>query len=402
MNKLLLGTTALVGASPLMTGAAYAAKPKVKVRGNIEFTFGASDQDIDKAPFGGAAGAGSSGPTLGHAFRMNSEITIRADGKTDAGMKWRAEVEIEADTNVAANDDGVDVNISAGEDGNHPQQETAIDEVWIRFSGSWGEVRLGNQDGVEDTFLMGGDKAVSKAGDGGIDGNWQDFADARPVNGRLFDEPDDNMDTGDATKITYYTPRVGGAQLGVSYTPDTGAHGQATNTDAGNTGDNLNTFGVGLDFKKKFGKVKFQVAGVAQFGDAEVETTEDLMTWGIGAKVSYGGWQVAGGYVDNGDSEQAKSNTADDDATSWSAGIGYSQGPVHLGFSYLHSEVGDVSGSGAGKDDESDVFVIGATYALGGGARVFTDIFWLDTDSADTGGTSNEAVGFLVGAQVRW
>ena len=64
--------------------------------------------------------------------------------------------------------------------------------------------------------------------------------------------------------------------------------------------------------------------------------------------------------------------------------------------------MGDVSGSGAGKDDESDTIVIGATYILGGGARVFTDIFWLDTDSADTGGTANEAVGFLVGAQVRW
>ena len=64
--------------------------------------------------------------------------------------------------------------------------------------------------------------------------------------------------------------------------------------------------------------------------------------------------------------------------------------------------MGDVNGSGAGKDDESDVIVVGATYMLGGGARVFADIFWLDTESADTGETDNEGVGFLVGPQVNW
>jgi predicted porin len=370
-----------------MAGGAYAAKPKGKVKGNLEFTAGGSSQDLEA--FGGAAGPGSAGPGSGFAFRTNSEIAISASGKTDAGMKWKAEVQIEADTNVAASD---------------APTESAIDETWIRFSGSWGNIRLGNQDGAEDGYLVGGDKAVSKAGDGGIDGNWQDFIDARPVNGRLFDEPDDNLDSGDATKISYFTPRVGGVSAGVSFTPDTGAHGQATDIDSEADGDVSNTWGIGVDFKKKFGKVKVLVSGAVHLGDPEDETEEDLFTWGIGAHVGYGGWQVAGGYVDNGDSLQSKSTVGDDDATSWSAGIGYSQGPVHLGFSYLHSEVEDPTGTGAGGDDESDVFVISATYMLGGGARVFTDIFWLDTDSADTsaGATNNEGVGFLVGAQVKW
>ena len=383
MNKLLLGTTALVGASLLMTGAAYAAKPKITISGDIEFTAGGSTQDVENAAFGGAAGPGSAGPTSGFAFRTNSEIRINASGKTDAGMKWKAEVQIEADTNVASQ-----------------AVESAIDETWIRFSGSWGKIEIGNQDGAEDGYLIDGSKAVSKAGDGGIDGNWQDFIDARPANGRLFDEPDDNLDSSDATKISYFTPRVGGVSAAVSFTPDTGAHGQATDTDDG--GDVLNTWGIGVDFKKKFGKVKVLISGAIHLGDNEDETEEDLFTWAVGAHVAYGGWQVSGGYVDNGDSLQAKSNTGDDDARGWSAGLGYSQGPVHLGVSYLHSEVGDVSGSGAGKDDESDTIVIGATYILGGGARVFTDIFWLDQDSADTGGTNNEGVGFLVGAQVKW
>jgi outer membrane protein OmpU len=380
MNKLLLGTTALVGASLLVSGAAYAAKPKVKVSGDIEVTAGGSDQDIEDKAFGGAAGPGSAGPTRGYGFRTNSEVRINGSGKTDAGMKWKAEVQFEVDTNVGASDSPT---------------ESSIDETWVRFSGSWGKVELGNQDGVEDGYLVGGDKAVSKAGDGGIDGNWQDFIDARPANGRLFDEPDDNLDSSDATKISYFTPRVGGVSAAVSFTPDTGARGQATDRD--NNGDNNNTWGIGVDFKKKIDKVKVLVSGAIHLGDSEDESEEDLFTWGVGALVGFGGWQIAGGYVDNGDSNQDKAVTDDNDATSWSAGLGYSQGPVHLGVSYLHSEVED----GANGDDESDTIVLGATYMLGGGARVFTDLFWLDQDDA-SGSSSNEGVGFLVGAQVKF
>ncbi len=55
MNKLLLGTTALVGASLLMAGPVDAAKPKVKVNGAIAFEFGGSTQDVEgfsSAPLG--------------------------------------------------------------------------------------------------------------------------------------------------------------------------------------------------------------------------------------------------------------------------------------------------------------------------------------------------------------
>ncbi len=101
MNKLLLGTTALVGASLLMAGGAYAAKPKVTWGGAIEFTAGGSDQDIEAKAFGGSADAGSAGPSLGYAFRTNSEIKFNAIGKTDAGMKWKSEVPLETDTSVS-------------------------------------------------------------------------------------------------------------------------------------------------------------------------------------------------------------------------------------------------------------------------------------------------------------
>jgi hypothetical protein len=385
MNKLLLGTTALVGASLLMAGGAYAAKPKGKITGNLEFTAGGSDQDIEGKAFGGSADAGSAGPSLGYAFRTNSEIRFNASGKTDAGMKWKAEVQLEADTNVGFNTD---------DDGN----ESVIDESWIRFSGSWGQIILGNQDGVEDMYLTNDGYAVGKAGDGGTDGNWQDFIDARPVNSRLFDQPDGIIQSSDATKISYFTPRIGGLSAGVSWTPNTESHGQAIGT-SDDSNKSTNNFAFGVKYKGKFDKVNVQVSGVVFTGDVRDETLEDPLSWAAGIGLGFGGWKAAFGYMDNGDSLQKKIETFDNDATAWSAGIGYSQGPVHLGVSWLHSEV-EIDAS---DDDESDVVIFGASYALGGGARVFTDIFWLDQDSGeDPVGTENEGVGFLVGAQVKW
>ncbi len=394
MNKLLLGTTALVGASLLMAGGAYAAKPKVKWGGAIEFTAGGSDQDIEKKAFGGGAGIGSKAPSLGYAFRTNSEIKFNASGKTDAGMKWKAEVQLETDTSVSAVE--------------HPDgfggDETVIDETWIRFSGSWGQIYLGNQDGVSDTYLTNDGYSAGAAGDGGTDGNWQDFIDARSGDGRIFDEPDDVTQASDATKITYYTPRIGGFSAGVSWTPDRSAGGQATGTDDATVFDqttrSTNNFGIGVKFKKKISKVKVEATGRVYFGDAKDETFEDPFSWAVGIGLGYGGFRAAFGYMDNGDSFEPKSTTTDDDATAWNVGVGYSQGPVHLGVSWLHSDVETFTG-GVDTEHESDVVVLGATYMLGGGAKVFADVFWLDQD--DAGGTSsNEGVGFLVGVGVKW
>ena len=61
----------------------------------------------------------------------------------------------------------------------------------------------------------------------------------------------------------------------------------------------------------------------------------------------------------------------------------------------------EVSVSGTETEDESDVVILGATYMLGGGAKIFTDVFWLDQDDA-SGTNSNEGVGFLVGMGVKW
>ena len=401
MNKLLLGTTAIVGASLVMAGGAYAAKPKVKVNGGIKFEFGGSTQDLET--FQDSAGPSTNGPTRGYAFGTNSEVHINVSGKTDAGMKWKARIEFETDTNVA-----------------EQTKESSIDELWIRFSGSWGQIRLGNEDGAEDLMHISGEGAAKKAGAGGIDGHWDDYVGWREVNSRFAHEPTLTEDSSDATKITYFTPRIGGLQLGVSFTPDTGAAGQSLSTDNG--GDLENSWGFGVNFKKKFGGVKIGIAGVALIGDFEnefesekvpanfaefldgtgtVETSdqgfEDLRAWMVGAEIGYGGWKLGAGYQDNGEGGEETGN-GDQDSTAWDVGLGYSSGPVILGLSYLHAEV---ERPGEDDDDEGDTVNFGATYMLGGGAKVFAEVFWFDTDSGNSK-TFNDGYGFILGAAVKF
>jgi predicted porin len=364
-----------------MAGGAYAAKPKVKVNGGIDFQIGGSTQDLE--PFQDALGLGSAGPTRGYGFRTDAEVHFNASGKTDAGMKWRAQIQLEADAGTAATDG---TNIT----------ESSVDETWIRFSGSWGQVRLGAEDGAEDLMHISGEGAVNKAGDGGFDGDWTDYVAFSEVNSRFADAPTLTNDSSDHTKITYFTPRVQGLQVGVSFTPDTGAAGQNTNTD--NSDDFENTWGFGVQYKKKFGGVKVGVAGVLHIGDAENETQEDLTAWMVGAEIGYGGWRLGGAYQDNGDGGEDKTTVGDDDQRAWDVGLGYASGPVHLGVSYLHTEVDE----GSDGDDEGDALFFGGTYMLGGGAKVYAEVFWFDTESAISTNTNNEGFGFILGTGVKF
>ena len=99
-------------------------------------------------------------------------------------MEYGGTIEFEADTNWTDN----------------------TDETWVFLSGGWGEVRLGDEDGVADNSSVG---QVIAAGTGGIDGS-----DA-VISAALVYLTNSN----DATKIRYYTPSFGGFSVGVDYTP---------------------------------------------------------------------------------------------------------------------------------------------------------------------------------------
>ena len=178
-------TTALAGAGLAMSaGAAGAAE--VMPGGALDLTITGF---LRAEAFGGQQDDLQLDPELsrGLDFRNDTEIHILARAEDEAtGLEYGATIEFEADTNETFN----------------------TDESWIFLRGGWGELRLGDQDGVVDNSTIGGQTIA--AGTGGIDGSDAVITAAPVVFLTLTD---------DATKIRYYTPSFSGFSVGVSYTP---------------------------------------------------------------------------------------------------------------------------------------------------------------------------------------
>ena len=189
------------------------------------------------------------------------------------GLEYGATIEFEADTNNTTN----------------------TDETWIFVKGGWGEVRLGDEDGVVDNSVVGGQTIA--AGTGGIDGS-DAVITAAPV---VF-----LLNTDDATKIRYYTPSFSGFSVGVSYTPtqeriDSGANnGQFfASKDGGLAMEGQNVFEGGLIYDGEIGGVGIEASVVGLYGELKNDGEEDFggdEWWGVqgGAAVDLFGFNIAG------------------------------------------------------------------------------------------------------------
>ncbi|MEM9441079.1 MAG: porin, partial [Pseudomonadota bacterium] len=294
-KKLLLSSTAIVGAFALATPAL--ADTEVTLSGQVEFGFSAADEEtIDDG--------------RGYFFFMDSETKIEAEGAADNGINYSAKVELETD----ADGDGGDVN---------------ADETRLAFWGGFGRVELGREDGAADNMFVGGEDF--QAGTGGIDGDGQN------LNINLVN------DSGDAAKITYFTPRVGGFQLGASFTPDTGDDENDSDDDAGDIEEHWE---LGANFTTSAGGADVTLTAVASIGDAEVGD-DDLEDYGIGGGVEFGGLGVGVGYAFREDLGEGNGLTV---------GATYGFGPANVSAGYSYDDPDD--------GEESNVLAFSADYGL--------------------------------------
>ena len=191
MKKELLLSTALAGAGlvlfagPAFAGTAEASKLNLTIGGALDVQAGIGDDDTDSLN------------TRGYDIVTDTEIHFDFRGVTDGGITYGAKIELEADQNSTGN----------------------ADEVSIYLFGNFGRIEAGDQDGAEDQMIYGAGNTQS--GVGGIDGD----VDRWFSNTSVATSFPDIADTSDATKVTYYSPRISGFQGGLSFTPDTGSSG---------------------------------------------------------------------------------------------------------------------------------------------------------------------------------
>ena len=163
MKRALLGTTAVVGLGLLIPAPVFAAEPmSLSIDGTVRVEFFLVNQDDES----GTDGRGH------HLETDDAGLNFKAKGEADNGLVYGAKIEV--DTEAAG---------------------VGIDEVMLYFSGGWGRLELGNEDGADNTmYNHGGDL---NSGAGGFDGG---PGSAFDFNGVSSASPD-IVSSSDATKI---------------------------------------------------------------------------------------------------------------------------------------------------------------------------------------------------------
>lgn len=271
MKHGLLQSTALAGAAIAIAGAATAAEPPTwKLSGNATFNFYYVDQDF--VGIGSSLGVTFATRNLANAnvavqdhdwyFGVDeAEIHLNVSGVADNGLKYGFKVEINANT-----DDSM-----------------VADEVGLSLGGSWGTLFLGDDDGVEDIMNYGGENLMGAAG--GFDGARGEYGDVLIRQGSFAASWAPSFaaiagDTSDATKVSYFSPRFSGLQIGASLTP-TPNDGDEFKVD----GSWEDHYGLGVNYDNTFGGVRVRASVVYSAASSNVASVEDTAAWSVGGIV---------------------------------------------------------------------------------------------------------------------
>ncbi len=412
MRKRLLSSTALASAAVVVCGSALAAEAPVwKLRGNLNFQFYWVDQDntiiasdtfsTGKESFGTTV-VGTEPTILMFGLRAwdtvpggnqehdwyfgvdEAEVVLTVEGTADNGLQYGFKIEFQANTSNSVN----------------------ADEARIELEGGWGTLHLGDEDGAEDTMNYGGENLTGATG--GFDGDQDDYLFVCQPGGTdcvgdmlltwLATAGDDPVywfgnalapsypmivgDSGDATKITYYSPRFAGIQLGGSITPTL------------NTGDDFKVdtiyediYGFGANYVNAFGPVRVSASMVYAAATSNDTALEDISAWSVGGIVGFGPFSVGANYTDNGDSAQWKAFdtgtgtlvSSGIESSYWDVAASFETGPIYLSAGYFS---GLTEGTRFFGESTYEHLSMSADYNVAPGLTVYAEINLIEQDVA--------------------
>ena len=385
MKSILYGTTALMAVG-LMAGTAVAAeKISLGLGGywRAQVQMGNNESD--------AAGADSG--LRDHGFGQESEIYFSGKTTMDNGIKVGVMVQLEGET--------------SGDQ---------IDNTYIWSSGSFGRIEYGETWGP--SLLM----SYGSVGEKNHTGDFASFNPQVNLNGLGFNSYGGNAGISGlpTEKLAYYTPRMGGFQVGVSYAPEPkNANANGTRDSDQGTQVGAELVDLGINYSGKFGGATIgaftsyytsqseggaptaQVAAVAQStsttqtagGDAIVTlatalvpaaagaaAAADVDGHSVGAQVSSNGVRVGGRYTRHSDIGGAGL-----DRVNWRLGADYSTGAWGVGATYQVAEQ-DVTAS---TEDSSTYLSVGASYNLSPGVQMYGGVLFVTYDD-DAGAAASE------------
>ena len=390
MRRLLFGTTALVSAGMLAAPSAFAEEGiKLGLGGFMNTYFGAGDVDDDGNDFNETT------------MFSDGEVWFRGETTLDNGITFGANIQLES--------------FSSGDQ---------IDENFGYAEGAFGRLQFGSENTA--AYLM---QFAAPSVGVPLNSGWITVFIPQPTGHDAgFRTPGLStfIDTGnDENTLTYFTPRLFGFQLGVSYQAALDFSGDGTNNPADTDSDYHDGVSVGLNFVESFGGFDVAIAGGyrrASGPDDDITVINPLNTASTngasqkvftisrdeiqqvsgGINLGYGGVTIGGSIAAEIDgrvtpnsssfdntvfgfaaavgpalpspfpamtfNQPAGAFTSGADSTegwSWDAGISYSTGPWTVGGTYFQGQVeGDILN---GDEDKVRAVEAGIEYAVGPG-----------------------------------
>ena len=309
------------------------------------------------------------------------------------------------------------------------QDADVIDAARVNISGSFGAFQLGQEDSARHNWAF--DTAAPNEGIL-INSGWETAFAATSQNtfGLLRPSHSTALDFSDkAPKVTYFTPRMGGLQFAISWTPDTQTDilPRANTNPIGNgggdntggvrfgTADKNTTYTNAIDLGIHYSGEFHGVGVTAQAGLGTVDTPDGLEgtaydndpeIYQAGVAISFENFTVAAGWAEVNDgmrrwcSQCGTPHFQSTEGESWTIGAGYSTGPWAASAGYFHGEEeGSILNSG---DDENDFFQVSTSYALSPGLGVNLQYLHIDreADGGPDGGRDSETDALMLGVKV--
>ena len=357
MKKLLLATVA-AGSLALASAPAYA-------DGGFDLTVGGYFKGYGVVADNFDGPAGEDGNTIG--FLRDTELHVGGETTLDNGLTIGAHFEFEVD----------------GADGT-----ADVDESYLYFSGNWGRVNFGAEDGA--AYLL---QVAAPSADSNVDGIRQ-FIQPFSIGlgsgneGQAIDY--DQNPTGKSDKLTYLTPNINGFQAGVSYTPETANFSDTSGIGFDDQpGDPGFAWEVAARYEGQFNNAGVIVGAGYSFVDLEEDGgvfNYDLSAWNVGLDLDLGQFGFGVVYTET-------SDFTDTDTDALVFGVDYKTGPVKLGASYYTGEL-------AGETDV-DRIAGGVVYDYGSGLSFRGSINYTEIDN-DATGFDEDGVALLLGTQVNF
>lgn len=402
MRKILLGTTAVVGAALIGATTAQAqTAPTVRVGGFMFGMYNNISDDFDRgrvaigqsaagtpvAQGTGVAGAGQVGRSRND-FRHELEVHVFVTGKMANGLSYGGVIEIQNDGTGAGAGTGLD-----------------LDEAYVFVSSpTLGTIRFGEEDNAASIMQV---RAPSITGFGS-DGDWDDgvisSAAATGTGPSLLTGINDGND---ATKIVYLSPQFFGFDFGASYAPN---QGEGERAFLGRSVDNVNlTVDGGLQplqrdrttlgnelalaarYRGSFGNIGVTGGFGFQRSDGPQATAagarafnRDVSAYTVGLQLTGFGFTVGGEYtwgnysgISAGRAPLARNPDGSnrDASNHWVLGVTYTMGAVAVGGFYgVANQDNGTIGTGTVaspvltfRDREQTVWGLGAVYTLAPG-----------------------------------